>query len=135
MMSAWHGHISDSPTLKLYMWALCLLCPVLNRNRISCSGLFSLWRLHDDGGDGHDDGSYANDGGGNCDKNVDDDDIEGSRPEWCISSMIYSRDIPFYLGTMDMLIRLANLITTFYPSSHCQGGVDKDGSNADDGDS
>ena len=31
MMSALHGHISDSPTLNLlYMWALSLLCPVLN---------------------------------------------------------------------------------------------------------
>ena len=25
--------------------------------------------------------------------------IEGSRPEWCISSMIYSRDTPFWLET------------------------------------
>ena len=25
---------------------------------------------------------------------------EGSRPEWCISSMIYSRDTPFWLGTL-----------------------------------
>ena len=47
-MSALHGHISDSPTLNLlYMWALSLLCPVLNLNRITCSGLFSLWRLSD----------------------------------------------------------------------------------------
>ena len=46
MMSALHGHISDSPTLNLlYMWALSLLCPVLNLNRITCSVLFSLWRL------------------------------------------------------------------------------------------
>ena len=31
MMSALHGHISDSPTLNLlYMWALSPLCPVLN---------------------------------------------------------------------------------------------------------
>ena len=28
--------------------------------------------------------------------------IEGSRPEWCISSMIYSRDTPFCLETLDM---------------------------------
>ena len=46
MMSALHGHISDSPTLNLlYMCALSLLCPVLNLNRITCSVLFSLWRL------------------------------------------------------------------------------------------
>ena len=30
--------------------------------------------------------------------------IEGSRPEWCISSMIYSRDTPFWSGTLDMRI-------------------------------
>ena len=46
MMSALHGHISDSPTLNLlYMWALSLLCPVLILNRITCSGLLSLWKL------------------------------------------------------------------------------------------
>ena len=46
IMSALHGHISDSPTLNLLcMWVLSLLCPVLNLNRITCSGLFSLWRL------------------------------------------------------------------------------------------
>ena len=28
--------------------------------------------------------------------------IEGSQPEWCISSMIYSRDTPFWSGTLDM---------------------------------
>ena len=28
--------------------------------------------------------------------------IEGSRPEWCISSMIYSRDTPFCSETLDM---------------------------------
>ena len=28
--------------------------------------------------------------------------IEGSRPEWCISSMIYSRDRPFWSGTLDI---------------------------------
>ena len=32
-------------------------------------------------------------------------DIEGSRPEWCISSMIYSRDTPFWWGTLDLLDR------------------------------
>ena len=28
--------------------------------------------------------------------------IEGSRPEWCISSMIYSRDIPFWSEILDI---------------------------------
>ena len=28
-------------------------------------------------------------------------DIESSQPEWCISSMIYSRDTPFWPGTLD----------------------------------
>ena len=28
--------------------------------------------------------------------------IEGSRPEWCISSIIYSRDTPFWSETLDM---------------------------------
>ena len=28
--------------------------------------------------------------------------FEGSRPEWCISSMIYSRDTPFWLETLDL---------------------------------
>ena len=28
--------------------------------------------------------------------------IEGSRPEWCISSMIYSRDTPFWLETVEI---------------------------------
>ena len=38
MMSALHGHISDSPTLNLlYMCALSLLCSVLNLNKITCS--------------------------------------------------------------------------------------------------
>ena len=27
--------------------------------------------------------------------------FEGSRPEWCISSMIYSRDTPFWSGTLE----------------------------------
>ena len=48
MMSAFRGHISDSPTLSLlYMWALSLLCPVPSLNRMICSDLFSLWRLSD----------------------------------------------------------------------------------------
>ena len=28
--------------------------------------------------------------------------VEGSRPEWCISSMIYSGDTPFWSETLDM---------------------------------
>ena len=28
--------------------------------------------------------------------------IEGSRPEWCISSMINSRDTPFWSGTLEI---------------------------------
>ena len=28
--------------------------------------------------------------------------IEGSWPEWCISNMIYSRDTPFWSGTLDI---------------------------------
>ena len=31
-------------------------------------------------------------------------DIEGSRPEWCISSMVYNRDTPFWLETPDIQI-------------------------------
>ena len=29
--------------------------------------------------------------------------FKGSRPEWCISSMIYNRDIPFWSGNLDLL--------------------------------
>ena len=32
--------------------------------------------------------------------------FEGSRPEWCISSMIYSRDTPFWSGTLDLFLYL-----------------------------
>ena len=28
--------------------------------------------------------------------------IEGSQPEWCISSMIYSRDTPFWSETLEL---------------------------------
>ena len=28
--------------------------------------------------------------------------FEGSRPEWCISSMIYSRDTLFWSGTLEI---------------------------------
>ena len=30
--------------------------------------------------------------------------IECSRPEWCVSSMIYSRDTPFWLETLDICL-------------------------------
>ena len=30
--------------------------------------------------------------------------FKGSRPEWCISSMIYSRDLPFSLETLDLFL-------------------------------
>ena len=44
--------------------------------------------------------------------------IEGSRPEWCISSVIYSRDPPFWLGTLDIiLVRYTVLVgNPRYPS-------------------
>ena len=29
--------------------------------------------------------------------------VEGSRPEWCMSSMIYSGDTPFWSETLDMV--------------------------------
>ena len=46
LMPVLHLHISDSLTLNLlYKWAFSLLCPVLSLNRITCSGLFSLWRI------------------------------------------------------------------------------------------
>ena len=32
--------------------------------------------------------------------------IEGSRPEWCISSMIYSRDTPFWSETLEIITEL-----------------------------
>ena len=32
--------------------------------------------------------------------------IEGSRPECCISSMIYSRDTLLWSGTLDMIVYL-----------------------------
>ena len=31
--------------------------------------------------------------------------IEGSRPDWCISSMTYSRDTPFWSGTLNIIPR------------------------------
>ena len=30
--------------------------------------------------------------------------IEDFRPEWCISSMIFSRDTPFWLETLDIIV-------------------------------
>ena len=48
MLPALHGHTSDSPALNLlYMLAFSLLCQVHSLNRITCPGLFSLWRLSD----------------------------------------------------------------------------------------
>ena len=32
--------------------------------------------------------------------------FEGSQPEWCISSMIYSRDTPFWPGTLDVMLEI-----------------------------
>ena len=34
------------------------------------------------------------------------DHNEGSRPQWCISSMIYSTDAPFWSGTLDKLVMM-----------------------------
>ena len=36
--------------------------------------------------------------------------FEGSRPEWCISSMIYSGDTPFWLETLDLLNSTAVIV-------------------------
>ena len=43
-----------------------------------------------------------------CDdyRNQQEEQIEGSRPEWCIPSMIYSRDTPFWSGTLEMAAHL-----------------------------
>ena len=38
-------------------------------------------------------------------------DIEGYQPEWCISSMIYSRDIPFWSKILDMYLDKATVYT------------------------
>ena len=46
--------------------------------------------------------------------------IEGSRPEWCISSMIYGRDTPFWSGTLDMWLNKLNdrsLFALFLPNN------------------
>ena len=32
--------------------------------------------------------------------------IEGSQPEWCISSMMYSRDTPFWSETLDIMLEI-----------------------------
>ena len=37
-------------------------------------------------------------------------DIEGSRSEWCISSMLYSRDIPSWSGTLNMEVENMKII-------------------------
>ena len=31
--------------------------------------------------------------------------IEGSRPEWCISSMVYSGNTPFWLETLEIKLK------------------------------
>ena len=36
-------------------------------------------------------------------RDKEDVDIEGSQPEWCISSMMYSGDTPFWLETLDIV--------------------------------
>ena len=36
--------------------------------------------------------------------------IEGSGPEWCISSMLCSRDTPFWLGTLDIFYTLSTKV-------------------------
>ena len=51
--------------------------------------------------------------------------IEGSRPEWCISSMIYSRDTPFWSGTLDIHLilihrALQNMFTCHKIHTHTQ---------------
>ena len=42
--------------------------------------------------------------------------IESSRPEWCISSMIYSGDTPFWWETLELFILSVSLLT---PPPHC----------------
>ena len=44
--------------------------------------------------------------------------IEGSRPEWCISSMIYSTDTPFWSGTLQMQLKSGFDFCTCF-SSQC----------------
>ena len=34
----------------------------------------------------------------------------GSRPEWCISSMIYSRDTPFWSGTLEYIMMVSSTV-------------------------
>ena len=36
-------------------------------------------------------------------------EFEGSRPEWCISSMIYSGDTPFWSETLDIYTRYSSV--------------------------
>ena len=46
--------------------------------------------------------------------------IEGSRPERCISSMIHSRDEPFWSETLNMIVKRACNITVIqYNTSYC----------------
>ena len=47
--------------------------------------------------------AFQCDGDDGDDDDADDDDyVEGSRPEWSISSIIYSGDTPFWLETPNM---------------------------------
>ena len=39
------------------------------------------------------------------------DHFEGFRPEWCISSMIYSRDTPFWSGTLNLFCCMHSKVT------------------------
>ena len=48
--------------------------------------------------------------------------IEGSRPEWCMSSMIHNKDTPFWSGTLDIVLShslCAILISSVYVSHLC----------------
>ena len=42
--------------------------------------------------------------------------FEGFRPEWCISSMIYSRDTPFGLETLDLFVSCQYSIKVLLPA-------------------
>ena len=51
--------------------------------------------------------------------------IEGFRPEWCISRMIYSRDTPFWSENPwypSSLTHLLKYLDIFYPACRCLGG-------------
>ena len=47
--------------------------------------------------------------------------IEGSRPEWCISGMIYSRNTPFWSGILDMyfcIVLILFVCLFVFPAGH-----------------